>query len=359
MPQITVNLGSSRPGGIDISLAGLVNQTFQDFEVVFVDGRYHSRHAQVLDAVKRSGLKQPFYHVPNHRYRADPMGSSSAGFNTGFALCDSKRVVMLLDYAFTPPGWLEAHATTPDDRPIMNGPVQTRKLVGYVTKDGEPALVFDNRQNIDGLPFEVALANIVGARERFDEISVFEEPFTASRLEEFPFVCDDPRPGIRDGGPLEWPYFYTRNESFPVEAVLKVNGMDENCDRACLQGDLHLGLRMGRVLGTKSIWPDVRAEICVLSPHPILPKPVCVMTTNKLLPPPFERYWPIHHPFALGYGRAIENDKTVTWAPNPFKMEELREELWIWREMSQEREAIIPKNVVADEDYYDGLFGPP
>lgn len=57
MPKVTVALGSSRPGGVDISLRGLADQTFQDFEVVFVDARYHKRHAEVLEYAKKVGLK--------------------------------------------------------------------------------------------------------------------------------------------------------------------------------------------------------------------------------------------------------------------------------------------------------------
>lgn len=98
MPRVTVNWGSNRPGGVDIVLAGLARQMFTDFEVVFTDGRYHERHGRVLEAVCRSGLRQPFFHVPNHRYRPGPWGTTCAGYNTGFALSAGEVVVMLLDY---------------------------------------------------------------------------------------------------------------------------------------------------------------------------------------------------------------------------------------------------------------------
>ncbi len=55
-PKVTVSVGSSRPGGVDMLLASMTAQTYTDFEVVFTDGRYHKRHAQVLDEVKASGL---------------------------------------------------------------------------------------------------------------------------------------------------------------------------------------------------------------------------------------------------------------------------------------------------------------
>jgi predicted HAD superfamily hydrolase len=120
MPRVSVNWGSNRPGGVDVVLAGLRGQTFKDFEVVFVDGLYHERHALVLEEVKRVGLEQPFFHVPNHRYRPDIWGATCAGYNTGFALSDGDVVVMLLDYGYAASGLArgacQAPGRWPEDR---------------------------------------------------------------------------------------------------------------------------------------------------------------------------------------------------------------------------------------------------
>ena len=47
MVKVSVTIGTSRAGGIDVSLRGMLDQTFDDFEIILVDGRYHKRHACV------------------------------------------------------------------------------------------------------------------------------------------------------------------------------------------------------------------------------------------------------------------------------------------------------------------------
>jgi hypothetical protein len=350
--KATVTLGSGRPGGIDISLAGLAAQTFDDFEVVFVDGRYHKRHRQVMEAVSRSGLKQPFYHVPNHRYRTDPLGSSSAGFNTGFMLAAGEIVVMLMDYAFAPPDWLANHVAHPE-RKIKIGPIATRLIDGVVSKDGGPFLRFDGRQNIDGLPFEEALGNIVDARERFDEISVFEKPFKAEQLSTFKSLePQEPRFHMSTGAST-WAHFYTKNESFPREAILAVNGMNEDCDRSSVQGDIDLGLRLSRHLSATP-WIVHEAYVECIDPRPFLLKPVCAMTNTDVPPPPFDRFLPAHHPASVSWFQRRQSDRKLVRAENPYDLSERSKEIWEWRDLSQREECLIPRNEVSDENYYQG-----
>ena len=353
-PHVTVTLGSSRPGGIDISLAGLAAQTYQDFEVIFVDHRYHKRHAQVMAAVARSGLKQPFYHVPNHRYRADAMGSSSAGFNTGFMLANGEIIIMLMDYSFTPPNWIASHVNHGNSK-LTIGPFFTRDIAGHVvSEDGGPWHDFTDRRNIDGLPFDTALANILGNRGRFDEISIFGSPFSIDQLDSFaplPEGLQEERYTQIAASFVSNTLFFTKNESFPREAILDVNGMDENCDRHCLAGDYELGMRLSRHLAMRP-WFEPKAVIHSFNPRAILPKPINAMTTHDLPPPPYDKILPIHHPASYGWLKLREKDPSLSRAGNPFDIRERKSEIWHWRELCMEKEPLIPKNVIADSDYY-------
>lgn len=351
-------LGSSRPGGVDISLAGLVSQTHEDFEVVFVDYRYHKRHRQVLEAVRRSGLRQPFYHVPNHRYRADPLGSISAGYNTGFMLAAGDVVVMMMDFSYAPPTWLASHMEN-YNKGIVVGPIVNRRLTRIVTKDGGPYLDFTDRKNIDNVSFETSLRNILDNKERFDEISLFDKMFAAGQLDLFPVKED----GSRDAGTRELPidevlaghHFHTKNESFPLYAITNINGMDEDCDRACIQGDSDLCLRLSRYLG-KSPWSIQGAALHCIDPRPILPKTLNVMSATNHMPPPYDGYLPFYHPSCVRWLDRRKTDTSIVRAENPFDIKEKRRDLWSWREMSLAEEPIIPMNVVADKDYYKRDF---
>lgn len=350
MPKVTVNFGSGRPGGIDITLAGLTAQTFKDFEVIFVDGRYHQRHSAVLEAVRKSGLQQPFYHVPNHRYRSDSLGQHSAGYNTGFMLAAGEMIVMLHDYAYAPPHWLMSHVTN-QDKKITLGPVESRVISNVITNDGLPPMNFFNRNNIDGISFPAALGNILRQRERYDEISAFRKPFTPDDLASFSFdtLSADPKVSM-PSGPSTHMFFNTKNEAFPTEAILAVNGMDENSDRACIPGDLDLGLRLSRHL-MATPWLVNEAILYCINPRSIMPKPINVMNPRDPLPPPYENYLSSEGGGYAYYERIAANPQILR-APNPFEIQERKKEIWHWREMSLLPEAVIPKNSIADCDYY-------
>lgn len=346
-PKVSVNLGTNRPGGLDISLAGLANQTFQDFEVIITDGRYHVRHAQVLEAVAASGIKQPVYHVPNHRYRPDIWGTPCAGFNTGFMLSEGEFVVMLLDYAYAPPQWLEKHMEHQAKTPMVAlAPHEYRTLHGAVTKDGGPLLDFHRRNLIDGVPFEEAVKTVLAQRERFREISVFSEPFVADKLDLFPAEESDMKCKMPTA-PCTYHYFNTKNESFPLEAALEANGMDEHYDLGRGPGDPDLGLRLSRT--GLPIWTIQEAIVHCLNPRAILPNINIVIPEDSRLPPPYQDRWYNQDGYKYLETVIVEN---LVRAKNPYDLRKKREEIWSWRELSQKEDAVIEKNVVADSVYW-------
>lgn len=350
--KITVTLGSNRPGGVDVALAGLAAQTLDDFEVVFVDGLYHERHAEVLDAVKAYRLKAPFFHVPNHRSSGTVWGNPCAGYNTGFALANGEVIVMLLDYAYAPPNWLEEHwrfqRTTPR---IAMAPHEYRTLHHWATNDGSSAVDYDRRKNVDGRDPQIVIDELLEQRKRFNQISVFKDGplerwFVASDLEMFPREESDAKCQIATG-PLLYTYFNTKNESFPREAVYAANGMDEHYDLGRGPGDPDLGLRLA--LQGLETWCLREAIVHCLNPRKILPNMNIVIPEDHRLGPPYDKRWYIKDGYT--YFDQVKAKGTIA-APNPFDIRELREEIINWRELSQEREAVIPENVVADEDYY-------
>jgi glycosyltransferase involved in cell wall biosynthesis len=353
-PKVTVVLGSNRPGGIDVTLAGLAKQTYQNFEVVFVDGRYHERHAEVVAAVRESGMKQRFFHVPNHRYGDSIWGTACAGYNTGFALSTGEIVVMLLDYAYAPPAWLEKHVEHQSDPKIIMGPHEYRTISKVRTRGSDPVYRFV-KEAVDVDP-ESAIRAVLAQRERFREISIFESRFEPHMLEQFPVEQSELKCSMPTGPVDDHQLFNTKNESFPLEAVLDINGMDENYDRGRGPGDPDLCLRLsrhGHLAGKRlPIWVVSEAKVHCLNPRWILPNLNLIVPERGRLAPPFDGRW--SYVDGLAYHEGVRQDASVTRAPNPFDIRKKREEIWHWRELSQESEPVIPKNVVSDADYFRG-----
>lgn len=347
--KVSVMLGSCRPGGVDISFYGLARQqTRVSWELIFVDGRYHTRHAQVLDAWERAcaetGCTVPLIHVPNHRFQPYPWRTICAGFNTGFMLAEGELVIMLLDYAYTPPGWLQAHvdAHAPAPRVVM-APHAYCELPPVHTKDGKPPMNLP-RDAHPGVTPEA----IIAERERYDEISIFERSFTPDMLTApLPWPHCDPKMIMPDGPVTELP-FHTKNESFPVANLLTCNGMDEHYDRMTGPGDPELAHRLaasglqGWICGAGIVHvPNVRWALANPNASGFYDKPT----------PGHE--WRGSYVDGNAYYDQSRAERRVR-ARNPFEITERKKEIWHWRELSQKRESILPYNEVSDADYWRG-----
>jgi len=345
--KVSVSLGSSRPGGIDISLWGLARQTFDDFEIIFVDGRYHKRHERVLDYVKKLGIKQPFYHVPNHRYNG-LWGANCAGVNTGFMLSEGEIVIMVLDYAYMPSGWIESHLKFHDQKRLVMAPHLYCEMPEVVTKDGSQPVQFGF-----GEP-HTTVENILKQKELFDEISIFKTPFESSWMQSVKVCVDNDPKAALPNGPVDYTYMHTKNESFPLETVLDIEGIDENFDKGRGPGDTEFGFRF-QMAGCQPFIAQ-EARVYCLNPRPIMP--------NLNLTIPLSWTGSVH-PKRWSYedGTAYYNTRKSEMASgqppkakNPYDMREKRKELWHWRELSQERKPVIPLNELSD-DLYFGVEG--
>lgn len=341
--KVSVNLGSSRPGGIDISFSGLARQTFQDFEIVFVDGLYHQRHERVLDLYRQYGGSQPLYHVPNHRNRSGPWKVMSSGFNTGFMLSEGEIVIMLMDYAYVPPNWIESHLRYHDRKRLVMGPHEYLHLRNFFSKDGLPVTSFSGASD----PM-VTVENISAQSLRFDDISIFEKMFTAADIGSFPPhpVCHHADPKNRmQTGPALSAFMHTKNESFPLESALSTNGMDEHYDLGRGPGDTDFGHRL-TMQGLES-WVASEAGISCLNPRDILPNVNLTIPESDRLPPPYDFRWSGSDGYRYYLDRRGRGE-----ANNPYSLRQKRDSIWNWRELSQQKEASIPLVLIPDEEYY-------
>jgi hypothetical protein len=334
--KATVTLGSSRPGGLDISFAGLAAQSFQDFEVIFIDARYHLRHEAVLDAWARTGATQPLIHVPNHRISGTPWPNQSCGYNTGFMLAAGEVVVMMMDYAFAEPTWLAEHVAAHEagERRMVIGEKDVRWPLPMRMKDGQPPRDFD--------PATLDEAWLAERYASFDEVSSLAEPFDPPRIRALP----------RKEFPLtetHWVNVRTKNESFRLEDLLAVNGMDEHYDYYQGPGDSDIGYRLDLHGCVAHVIPP---RLICADPRDVLPNGSKLMhSATHRAPPPW--HWKPCWAEGCAYFESVKKAGRKV-APNPYSLREKREELWGWRELSQKREIVMASRVVSDMEYYNG-----
>ena len=349
MVKVSVTIGTSRAGGIDVSLRGMLDQTFDDFEIILVDGRYHKRHARVLDYAKQLGIKQPFYHVPNHRYNGN-LPTVMGGMNTGFMLAAGEIVIMLLDYAYAPPGWIERHLKRHRDnkeRLVMSPHLYT-SLPEVVTKDGTQPELFPAPTSDPSV-----IERILKQRENFDEISIFTSPFkrsVLSKVTKFKYPDQDPKV-ILGTGPSQYYYMHTKNESFPLATILRMGGVDEVYDRIQGPGDTDAGFRF--LMAGAEIFVTQDAKVYCLNSRTLLPRILPAGYTQESYQRTFDYMKQRQRDLAdsMTAGKPMP-EQPAPKSLNPYDMLERRREIWHWRELSEEREAVIPLNDVPDEVYF-------
>jgi hypothetical protein len=193
----------------------------------------------------------------------------------------------------------------------------------------EELVVFD-RAYVDARQPSDVIAAIFRQRGLVGEVSCFPERFSPSMLDDFPVEESDAKCKIPTQEWFDENYFSTKNESFPTESALVVNGMDEHYDLGRGPGDPDLCRRLRRT--GLPLWIANEAIVHCLNPRGILPNMNVVIPEDRPLPPPYNKRW-VHGGW-VRVRRSLEAPHSPR-APNPFDIRALREELWHWRELSQ------------------------
>lgn len=348
MTRVSVVVGTSRPGGLDITLRGMADQTFKDFEVILVDGRYHKRHEQVLDFAASIGLKAPLYHVPNQRYNGY-YNVFASGWNTAFMLASGEIVIMLMDYSYTPPGWIENHLFEHrDGKPKLVMSPQVYLKMPPVTDRNGKVYPIPSEQSTDPTTIDTS-----AFWDEFPEISVFEKPFDPpilSSLSEYKWPHRDPKLD-RGHGPVDYTLMHCKNESFPLEGVLEIGGIDENFEKGKGPIDNEFGFRF--FMSGHELFLTQNARVYCLNPRFFFKtRPWGDMEISE------NGRWSWGDGVKYQDARYMEmRNGAPPVAKNPYNMRERRNLLWHWRELSQKRELRIPYNDVSDELWYSGDLG--
>ncbi len=320
-PEVSIVTCAARPGGLDVLLAGLKQQTFKDFEVIMVDHRYEKRHKIVQDAFNEAGIK--LIHVPEHR-RNYKWISLAAGWNTGFMLARGRVVIMLVDYAFTPVGWIENHLKWHND------PNNKKMIVApHAYTDMPPLKITPPSITIE--TFTTKYVEWIDD-EKLDEFSIFTEPFTTETMKTLavtPPPYNDPKILMSEGYTYR-DFSHMKNESFLLESVLNVNGIDEHGDLGKGPVDREFGNRMEKNNDRMYLYPP--AIIYVPNPRFILPGLPWGMTHERVHVEGDCDRWSFDDGFKWEAKRFNEVDHGINQrAYTPYDMEKKIKELESWR----------------------------
>ena len=289
MPEVSIVIPTHRRGGLDITLLGMRDQTFRDFEVILVDHRYEHRHRGVMALAQE--YEVPLIHVPEYR-RNGKWCVSLPAYNTGVALARGRVLMFLSDWTYVPPGWIEAHLQHHGEEPTY----VTGRSIRYrgVTE------------------------------EAFSDLMAFSSPFNPSTWEgKEKYEITGP------AGPGRMPtyaWIFMVNDSVLRETVLELNGFDEIYNRGRGAGDSEWGTRL-EVAGVRLwYWP----QACTFSP--------CPRAVYPQLPGPAEGRadgrWTREDDFHYFYHKREPEIRASgeVRARNPYDIRELSERLDSWRQ---------------------------
>ena len=335
-------------------LAGMRDQTFprDQFEVIFVDHRYERRHVEVMDLAKRYDV--PLIHVPEHR-RNGRWGCTASAFNTGFAVARGEIVIMLVDWTYAPPGWIETHLNHHTGQPsyvvglyLYHAVGVTEPMYHRITDEATrwshlvpPWTAFSRQPKLRvKIPFDLttqdarfnacSTEDAVLRGEVFDEISAFEDglfdPKWIDQMPEFP-VGD---PGLRRHMPgmvVEGNQVHLKNESILRDPIYALNGIDVWGERGGrMQVDTDFGLRVAR-LGIRLVWDPAAVVHCINPRHG-----VCRMMPFGDPVQRMEGRWSQADCEAFALRREIDiRLGQFLAAPAPYTMRELAKRLEKWR----------------------------
>ncbi len=241
--MISVIVPSNRTGGLDVLCDSLDAQSYRNFELILVDALYDYRRDIVAQHAAQYGF--PIVHIPPRDNRF-PEQQYCRTMNTGIAHAHGDTLVFLCDYSFCHPDCLATHASftgplTLDYR-YLELPETKLGLPNYrerVSGTEENAQLYTDEVNANAERFAADVRS-----GRLDDFmwSIFTEPVTEAYLATLQ-VEHEHRPSTADLA-TDWNWCSFKNESFPTELVLDMNGLDEAYDESHAWQDSEFSYRL-------------------------------------------------------------------------------------------------------------------
>ncbi len=262
MPYLSIVVPTMRVGGLDVLLHGLTQQTCKDFELILVDGIHKYRKSYFEENKFDFNIKHV---IPiNNPF---PLNSFCRYANTGLAHVSGEVVLFVTDYTWLQPDGVKIHTEFhrshgPDigfmgPHQYVSTPPMNEHFPGY------------DRDQIDQY-----VADIESGKLDSCMISSFAEPL-ATNADTLPldpvYSNADPKIGYHYGD-IYAAMFHGKNESCKINAVLDVNGWDEDLDGAHCYQDTDLAERLDIRAGVKWI-VDPKNVAWIVNPRHVFPFP--------------------------------------------------------------------------------------
>ena len=282
-------------------------------------------------------------------------GVTASAFNTGLALARGEVVIFFVDWAYAPPGWIEAHLRHHSGRravcvvgPYFYNAVGITeaiyaRLVSEFLEFGHtvrPWSAFLQQPKLKlKIPFDLSTqdartvfasveADEVLRGEVFDEISVFEEGlFDPAWLPRMPPIPDGD-PGGRKyaaGVPVDHAVVHLKNESARRRTIYQLNGIDVWGERGGrMSVDTDFGLRLFATV--PFVWEPAAMFYCINPRHG-----VCRTMPFGDVAVRIEGRWNLEDCVAYQKRRVAEVKRGMVAAPAPYTLTTLAEKLEPWR----------------------------
>jgi hypothetical protein len=235
--KISILLCTHRYGGADMIFAGLEHQTFNknEWELIWCDKLYNERKTFVNTWSEEHNITVKHFEPQDQ----SPYHIHSSVLNECLEKSEGKYSIVIGDYSYVVPNWIEIHHTYNEAGYCLCAP-----------------------QKIYALP---RLCNNLE-----QPLSVFKEDFTPDMFKLLPQFMMDPKLQLLNGALIDFHYWYNRNESFPTEIGKKIGGWDKQYNNRVGPSNLEFGLRI-QYEGKQKIACDGRAAIYRILSYPIPP----------------------------------------------------------------------------------------
>jgi hypothetical protein len=264
--MISVICVTNRCGGLDLLADSLRRQSYRDWELVLVDAiRPYRQHYSFPSDMRAQWLD------PGRTDRFAPSYMRSQ--NMGIEHARGETVVYMCDYSHLNDDCLAVHAAAQKEQPgpfmadylYRTPPAWKEGLPNYresATGTKENAAAYGAETEANAARYEADLKS-----GRLDPYmwSAFAEPLTPESVAALP-VEHEHRPSGSDAA-VRWNHVSLKNESYPTELLLELNGHDELFDQSHGWQDQELAFRLrARGIGYRVAPPGV-GMVSVVNPR--------------------------------------------------------------------------------------------
>jgi glycosyltransferase involved in cell wall biosynthesis len=270
---ISIIVPTNRLGGIDLLFDSLARQTERDFELILVD---NIKPWRTVLAPGGHLLTFQASHI-EPRENSFPLVQYCRTVNTGIAHARGETILLLCDYSWCHPRMVETHL---DEQSKHPGPLHLDYNYSALPELKPDFPLIYNQSGYDPTVDPIEYSRVLNeSTDRYVEDlkagkldpfmwSIFAEPLSEESVSELE-VTHQHRP-CSTRKPDDWNWCSFKNESFPTELFLELNGLDEEYDASHCYQDQEFSYRL-RERGIP--WRNGPAEtgmVTVVNPRPVL-----------------------------------------------------------------------------------------